>query len=360
MIGYFFTTVTHGHDALQKGQEIARRLMGAAAHADGFVASPAFADVGPIDAGTREISILAPLPDEALAGAVVMSPVRYFRDAYGGAFLTHIHNAVREGGWIAVPFHSDAAAERTGFWSLPWLIELFGEPSQVDRSGRMALFTRRDFLYPPRSVLSFVMRDGYGIAVDFLKDRAVASTPSYIECCGDFLVPPLKPLVGRDETFAKFLANLNYSVTGTGYKTEGLRRLIAAHVPSRDDIRVLDIGGGAGFVDVELLLTTDAVSRVVNCEPIADNLPLNRRLYRWFEPWIGKRYKLSLCPVQDYPFDESFDVICAFASLLYVPRERIESTLRKAWAALRPGGILAIHENIKRACFEDKDYYPLM
>lgn len=369
MIGYFFTTVTHDAGALAEAQEAVTQIAGAAARSEGAVmASPSSSYAGPLDAGVREVSLLTSLPDEILAGAAVASPVRYFRDAYGAAFLSHIHNAVRRGGWVAVPFHTDRLAERTGFWSLAWLETVLGRADKAD--GQMALFQRGAPLHPPRSVLSFFMRDGYGYAADYFKDRTAASTAQYLERCSDFLAPPLA-LTASDEEAAnthvelqaeldKFFSNMNYSVTGAGYKAEGLRRLIAAYLPRKEDIRVADLGGGAGFVGVELLLTSESVSKVVNCEPLAASLPLNRRLYRWFEPWLRDRYKVCPSPAQDFPFDEEFDVVSAFASLLYVPREKRAETLERAWNALRPGGVFVIHENIKRPLFAERDYFDIM
>jgi SAM-dependent methyltransferase len=367
-IGYFFTTVTHGADSLTKAQAVTERIVGDIGQAKSFVASPSFDYAGALDPGINELSLLTPLPDEALAGTMIMPPVRYFKDGYGKAFLVHIYNAVRRGGWIVVPFHRDKAAERSGFWSLDWLAELLGKPERIVDNEQAAVFRRADPLHPPRSVLSFFMRDGHGFAMDFFKDRVFASTREYLDRCQDFLLPPLMPLVEEAQDanvdlsidLPKFISNMNYSVTGAGYKTEGLRRLIDKYVPRKDALSVVDIGGGVGFVDVELLLSSKSVARLVNCEPLATNLPLIRRMYRWFQHELEGRYKVCPSSAQNYPFEDSCDVVCAFASLLYIPREHLEPTLKRAWKALRSGGILLIHENIKRPCFERKEYYDQM
>lgn len=111
---------------------------------------------------------------------------------------------------------------------------------------------------------------------------------------------------------------------------------------------------------MELLLTCDAVERAVNCEPLANNLPLTRWLYRHFEPHLKGRYKHCPSVAQDYPFAEPCDVVSAFGSLLFLPRDMLDTTLGRAWDALRPGGILVVHENIRRPRFQQTNYYGKM
>ena len=366
MIGLYFTTVTHGDKEIAVARKAVERIIGDSA-ADAVVASPNSSFMGPLTADSRDLSLLAPLPDESLDGAMLAPPNRNFRDNYGAALIAHVHNAVRGGGWVLVPFHEEKVSERTGFWNIAWLRGLLGREERLARKPEMALFRRRARLTPPPSILAAFVADAERFAGDFFADRDRAGTAAYLETCRGFLTGSAGPScsagpAGADipdwkDGLEKIHAHMNYSVTGAAYKTEGLRRMIGRYLPGRNDVRVVDMGGGAGFVGVELLLTCDAVSELVNCEPAATSLPLARRLYRTFEPALNGRYRLALTAAEDFPFDEPCDVVCEFASLLYIPRPRLDETLDRAWCALRPGGILVVHENIRRPIFESKNYY---
>lgn len=371
MIGYFYSVVTHGSDALDTAREMARIVLPAEAGEErDLLVSPACDYAGPLDPDVRAVSLLAPLPDEALSHAIIMPPVRYFRDAYGASFLVYAHNAVGEGGSLTVPFHADAVAERTGYWNLDWLTLQLGPPVKILDQEKFAIFERKAAKTAPASVLSLFLRDGYGFAADFFKDRGRAATNDFTDRCSDFLIPPMMPLVADDETsdgcvdleveLPAFFSKMNYSVSGAGYKTEGLRRLIAQYIDRTTDLRMLDIGGGVGFVDVELLLTHPGMSRVINCEPTITDLPMLRRMYRAFERQLEGRFFVAPCSAQDYPFEEPLDIVCAYASFFYIPREHMRPTLDRAWHALRAGGILVMHENIKRDLFKPRDYYDIM
>ena len=54
-------------------------------------------------------------------------------------------------------------------------------------------------------------------------------------------------------------------------------------------------------------------------------------------------------------YDDKYDVISFIGSLLYVPRNKTLTTLKKSWDALKLGGILIIHENIKASSYK-RDY----
>lgn len=370
MIAHFFTNVTHGSDVVAQARDASAIVLGRDVSDDLIVVSPIFNDYGPIGPRSRQLSILTPIPSGTLEAAIVAGPVRYFRDNYGTAFLVHIYNALRQEGQLIVPFQTETIAERTGFWSLVWLQELFGQPQRLMEDEKLAVFIRGEKLDAPPSVLSCVYQDGREIMNDHFRNRGQVTTSSYIDTCSSMLVEQVDLAVSSKasagaEPFEsseqeQFISAMNYSVTGVAYKTEGLRRLIDRHIDHGKDIRVVDFGGGTGLVGMELLLSRNGISKLVNCEPMASNLPVMRRLYQAFERELNGRYKTYLGAAQSYAFSEEIDVLCAFASLLYIPHELRLPTLERAWNALRPGGIFIIHENIKRPLFEPKDYYDLM
>ena len=50
-----------------------------------------------------------------------------------------------------------------------------------------------------------------------------------------------------------------YSIFGASYKTQSVNKFISEFLPSNKSLKVLDIGGGLGFVD-ELLSRTEKLT----------------------------------------------------------------------------------------------------
>jgi hypothetical protein len=335
--------------------------------ADAFLASPSCNAPEITDQTPPQISLLGRLPPGSLKGVMLQAPVRLFRDAFGEAFIAHIRDHVEEGGVLLFPYLDDKAAEGTGFWNLAWLRSLLGHESQCFPAAKYAAFIRAPKPLNPRSVFSAFAADIPQLAAKFLSERDNVKSPWYLAECAEFLVSSEAAAPGLSEAeqvmpdlhqnVERFLAYTTYSLMGASYKTEALRRLAQKYMPKRTGLQLVNIGGGMGFVDIELLLTCPAVAKAINCEPIAASLPVTKFLYSEFRDVLRGRYQFCLTTAQDYPFDQECDIISDFAALLYVPREKLMETLDKAWASLRSGGIFVIHENIRRALFETKSYY---
>lgn len=324
--------------------------------------SPVFTDQVP-----RQISLLGKLPRGSLKGLLLQSPVRLFRDAFSEAFVAHIIDAVEEGGVLLLPYVEERAAEITGFWSIAWLRRLLGPEKKRFPSSKYAAFAPPRKRPVSRSVFSAFVADIPNLANRFMVERNRAKSSTYLAECAGFLklfdlsasgieeAESVMPDLHQD--VERFLAYTTYSVMGASYKTEALRRLSHKYMPDRTGVSVVNVGGGMGFVDIELLLTCPAVAKVTNCEPIAASLPVTKFLYTEFCDALSGRYQFALTAAQDYPFDQETDIVSDFAALLYVPREKLAETLDRAWASLRNGGIFVIHENIRRPLFEAKSYY---
>lgn len=314
---------------------------------------PAGTSLAPLTAGADVRALLMPLPPESMAWLVLHRPVRAYQDAYGASLLVHAWNALAPAGLLAVPFGSGDAADGECTWTLPWLTERLGAPLRTDRRRRIAVFRRDTPRHAPASVLGFAMAQGFVLAWCMLAGAA-ASRPADALPAEDGV-----PGAGTHGV-AAMLSAIAYSVTGAGYKAAGLRRFIRSYLPDRDAVDVVDLGGGGGFVGVELLLSEPRVRSVVNCDPAAASRIQSAHLMAWFQPRIEGRYRLVPIAAEAYRFDEPSDVVCAFASLLYVARNELGELLARAWESLRPGGILVVHENIRRRCFAGKEYYPRM
>ena len=107
------------------------------------------------------------------------------------------------------------------------------------------------------------------------------------------------------------------------------------------------MGAGYGLLPAELLLDPELG---VEHATATDISTLNESLAAALRAGLGAsgpRFAFALSPAQDFTFGAGVDVVSYVGSLLYVPREHLATCLDRAWGALRPGGILVIHENIR-------------
>lgn len=317
------------------------------------------------------ISLFGDIPNDAYEGCIVMPPVRLFKDAYSHAFLAYAKGFLKRGGLVLLPYQDPASKQDAGLWDLEWLRRILGQELRVDTRKRLALFRHEEPMAFPASVFSAFAVDWRTFAAKFFAERDHSGSASYLERCRDFLHVPKSSaspsLQAAEESLpdlqqgaTEFLACATYSATGAAYKTAALRHFFHLYLPRKKELRVVNIGGGMGFVDIELLLTSSAVAQVTNCEPIAASLPVTRALFEYYRDKLVGRYRFALAAAQDYRFDEPCDMVCDFAALLYVPRDQLQTTLDRAWDSLRPGGILVIHENIRRPIFLNRPYYNLV
>ena len=367
MIGIYSTAVcSNPTETVESGKEFWAASVGTPC-GKAFLASPTCHLPSICEGLPAQTSLLTKLPSKTLDGILLCYPLRLFCDAFGQAFLGHIHNMVMDGGFLIIPYQEQEKAQLTGFWDIEWLRGILGLEQKLFVNTKYAVFRRSNKTVISTSVFSAFIENTTKLARKFLDERELAKTPAYLDECKEFLVSPnpsapsllesKNEMPDLSENLEKFLAYVTYSVLGVSYKTEALRRIAKRYFDKRKDLRVLNIGGGMGLVDIELLLTCPGVCNVTNCEPIAESLPVTRFLFSEFHNKISGRYQFALCTAQDYPFDQKCDIISDFAALLYVPRKQLETTLDRAWASLRDRGVFVIHENIRRPIFENKSYY---
>lgn len=373
MIGIYVTAVGVSQDRIAAALSTCARLVREEA-SQWFVAAPdVYEAAHPLGSGHR-VSLFQKLPADSMSGALLMPPARLFCDAYGAAMIAHIAEAVRPGGWFLLPFVDTKTAKKTGQktgpWHLEWLRGLLGKEQDIFKAEKLALFRRRQPLSFPQSIFHVFSSELEELSSSFFANRPVSATAEFLETCNAFLAPPVGTDGGRKAAtevmkdlradLASFLRYVTYSVTGVAYKTAALREFASRYLADREDLRVIDLGGGIGLVDLELLLTSPSIRHVTNVEPVASVLPITKHIFERFEHSLKGRFEMALCAAQDFPFDREVDIVCEFAALLYIPRDKLVDTLDRAWNALRPGGILVIHENIKRPIFEGKNYYDLV
>jgi SAM-dependent methyltransferase len=157
-------------------------------------------------------------------------------------------------------------------------------------------------------------------------------------------------------TLEQVVGSQSYSISGVAYKGALLSHIIKEHFRSGQTLKYLDQGGGYGLLTVELLLNKGLnIAKGVTCDINPKNEALAFQLFTEFRQQLEKRFFFETVAAQDFEYGESFDVISYVGSLLYVPKDKTQNVLKKAWNALNPGGVLIIHENIKQTSYV-RDY----
>ena len=98
---------------------------------------------------------------------------------------------------------------------------------------------------------------------------------------------------------AEYFRYVTYSITGASYKSEALRRFIDHYLPGRGGLSTLDLGGGIGLVDLELLLTSPGIAKATVCDPVAYTLPLTKRIFDAYRSFLAGRYRQAISAAQE-------------------------------------------------------------
>ncbi len=149
---------------------------------------------------------------------------------------------------------------------------------------------------------------------------------------------------------------LNYALHGTWTRGFVLQRVLSEACGGRP-ARVLELGGGFGFLGAELALQGHQVT-VTDIHP--------QRL-DGVGGWLARR-----CGVEDrlafraMPMERAgemgggWDMIAIMSALLYVDRGAIPELLRTVRGMLRPGGVFALYEVVREASSPANPQYDLM
>jgi 2-hydroxy-4-(methylsulfanyl)butanoate S-methyltransferase len=95
----------------------------------------------------------------------------------------------------------------------------------------------------------------------------------------------------------------------------------------------LDVGTGVGAIAIQMCCLFPTL-QVVGLEP--QDAPLAEARRNVTAAKLGERIELRAQRIEDLADREAFDLV--WLPQVFLPREVLESGLRRAWAALRPGG----------------------
>jgi SAM-dependent methyltransferase len=247
------------------------------------------------------------------------------------ALLRRLLERTRPGGTLRIPLRAIPGARKPEDAADGWITTAF--------RGHVALETEPDAL---------VLRRGSGpglgrtaSTLEWFMDR----WQSVLETAVDGRMSESSDLDPRDETIKQASA-LGYYIGGLSYKAPLLIH-IARQLGLRGPLRTVDMGAGYGLLAAELLLDP---SLGVEIAAATDISPLNESLAALLREGLGEasgKFRFTRCPAQEHRFGEQVDLVSYVGSLLYVPREYLGTCLDRAWEALRPGGMLVVHENIR-------------
>lgn len=210
----------------------------------------------------------------------------------------------------------------------------------------------------PASLLWWYLEQDGHLALQEARLRALASVSA------DYLPwlvhgtprPPISAPNWAAADMATIAQSHRYWFTGIGYKAGMLSHIIGQR-HGGTSLSMVDIGSGPGWVPLEMLLAPDsgvasavAVDRSLNYGALGVTVAAQVGIEQG-------RFTFSDVGAMAHDWSEA-DVVTVLASLLYLPRDDAREVLRRAWEALRPGGLLIVHENIQQDAFRgrSKDY----
>ncbi|UCD74890.1 MAG: class I SAM-dependent methyltransferase [Phycisphaerales bacterium] len=320
----------------------------------------------PLSAGDAGSAYCA-LPQECFGRVIVGTTCRLFRNPWSQAMLSHLYAAVRPGGSLVVPFVSEAEAQRKGYWSRTALEQFFGHGGREPGDQGVLVLTREGA--PP--VVDSTLRWHFGHRGSLPAAHAeLRSRAGGIELAGvrALLGPMLlseEPIAIDELTLAdvlesegleSVLAVEDYLIGGVGYKSALLNHIARRYLPPDRPLRFLDQGGGAGFLAAELALQPDLTVQRSVCVDASLAMALTaRRMHDGLRRALADRFAFSLTRAGNFTYADQYDLISFISALMYMPRDEARDAASRAFEALRPGGVLIVHENIKSPSYK-RDY----
>lgn len=148
------------------------------------------------------------------------------------------------------------------------------------------------------------------------------------------------------EHIQKSLKFWTYALGGLAYKSPALTA-ICRLCEIKDGAHLIDLGGAFGSAAAEAVLDPEnPISSSVTVDLLPANAYFADRMHRELGESLRGRATHVVGKIDLYE-PEPCDVVSAFGSLLYLPREEFAPSLDRMWEALRPGGVLVLHENLR-------------
>lgn len=191
----------------------------------------------------------------------------------------------------------------------------------------------RYHLQPPLEQL--LRRDGAHYLGDFIRSAEEENIhwASAAEVMRGQIVPPFTGETRDAAVTAQVLRNVELS---NQRAAASVWPHLATFLPQVE--RFLDLGAGHGQYAAEILRRVPQSSAVIYDLPFAIDYCRTRHAQ---EDYFG-RIEFVAADVRDLDYCESFDLVLLNDLLVYFTREQKVTILRRAWRALKPGGMLAM------------------
>lgn len=313
-------------------------------------------------AGNENLFSLYSIPDSERYNKILIgSDLNLLEGAWAAALLGRCRSALAAGGSIFVPVFGNDHGDAQGRFQTSWIENLLGSIA--------ATSTYRIRLHPISALKRRVGLIGMRYArIDSPKvcERRFSILSAFVENRERFVGASAKAMgseLGHSEEHdRRAMMNHSYYVGGVRYKAAIVGGIVRELVSKKDQgLAMLDVGGGYGLLSCELLGDEGlGIEEATNCDCSSTNLRLYEELMSCVPELEGK-VKFDLSTAESFPFPGRFDLVTFVGSLLYVPREQTGKVLDRAFASLKSGGVLVVHENIKNESYKtdyDKMFTP--
>ncbi|NDV27485.1 class I SAM-dependent methyltransferase [Desulfovibrio sp. JC010] len=306
---------------------------------------------------------LSPVVPHSLNRLVFSRGITSFRTNWWKGVLHAQGNTVCSDGVMTLPFWDERSAKDKGRWSLEWLSSFMGEPVAVYAESGYADFNPPVPAPDLRSVaawyaewigeggdLPHLFLNGYSGVIDTAIAQDIVCLPAQSQHA-DMTVHLEKLYAPERFDTERFFDYFDYNLRPVASRSGLLSHFVKTYFPGRQDLRIVDCGGGAGFNLMELDFDSGRIGRTLNVDVSFNNiLPFLRCRNAFFKAG-DTRHRMRIEAAQDHAFAEECDAVLFLTSLLYVPRELLEATLDRAWESLSPGGMLVVLEHAKSPSF---------
>ncbi len=292
----------------------------------------------------------------SLAGAIFSPDNVLFPNAWNHSFIARILTRLKAGAPLILPLCPPTKAHKLGFWNIDWLIRCFGHPdAQLDGA---VVYHGFEAPLPRNSVLTWyweMLDRGIGDRAENYLSGYQQRIEKFVDS-GHVVIPDNTRSI-QESQFSEFLAPavfdqtkfhdyFDYNLNSVGTRAHLVGNLLAPLKKQGEPLRILDGGGGAGFICMELLLSDPDIEQAINVDSSYYNLVPATHALNHFIPQLDHRWQMNMSSMEDFTYDGSYHAVTFMRSLFSVDRDRARIMLSRVWEALIPGGLLIVLEII--------------
>ncbi|MBN1554029.1 MAG: class I SAM-dependent methyltransferase [Phycisphaerae bacterium] len=263
-----------------------------------------------------------------------------------------------------VPCQNESNGRKKGYWTASWLTNALETSVQYHPEEAAAILSAPAKPRRRNSILQWYVQEAHLLWGQLQSLKTMDFNTRVVKGEYPFLRNAVNRVVSKPNSrFLEILEEestyrnwMNYCIDGVYYKSALLQHMLERFFQTRQDLFVADMGAGPGYLAAELALCDERVREVLVNDSNGINLLFAKRFLAFFGEDFASRFSMNISPMEECRYERMYDVICFIGSLLYLPRDMAGITLDRAWDALLPGGILVVHENIKRDSYS-RDYH---